>query len=268
MAPWLVLLPFSRLPCCLLCFFQAEDGIRDIGVTGVQTCALPILGDPGVGHGHAPDVALVDDGAVPGGEGGAVPAPGEGLVDHHRLGHPSGRVPRVEDEVAVGPGRVVPEILLAPADGPAHRLGVGVDEQLGPIEAVSLVRVPGSVDPVAVEAAGPGVGQVAVRDPVGGYRHGDAFHRDGVVGMLEDAELDGGGMLREEGKVDPFAVPGGPEWVGPSGPDPHGHVPPSGSRRNSTTASGGAVRFTVWGCPCQGTGWASTPPRLPTPLPP
>src|SRR3712207_9375159 len=27
---------------CLFFFFQAEDGIRDIGVTGVQTCALPI----------------------------------------------------------------------------------------------------------------------------------------------------------------------------------------------------------------------------------
>src|SRR3712207_4875132 len=27
----------------MLFFFQAEDGIRDIGVTGVQTCALPIL---------------------------------------------------------------------------------------------------------------------------------------------------------------------------------------------------------------------------------
>src|SRR3712207_8321692 len=27
-----------------LFFFQAEDGIRDIGVTGVQTCALPIYG--------------------------------------------------------------------------------------------------------------------------------------------------------------------------------------------------------------------------------
>src|SRR3712207_2189968 len=24
-------------------FFQAEDGIRDIGVTGVQTCALPLM---------------------------------------------------------------------------------------------------------------------------------------------------------------------------------------------------------------------------------
>src|SRR3712207_7064820 len=26
----------------IIFFFQAEDGIRDIGVTGVQTCALPI----------------------------------------------------------------------------------------------------------------------------------------------------------------------------------------------------------------------------------
>src|SRR5690606_40026720 len=27
-------------------FFQAEDGIRDFHVTGVQTCALPIYKDP------------------------------------------------------------------------------------------------------------------------------------------------------------------------------------------------------------------------------
>src|SRR5690606_39371477 len=27
-------------------FFQAEDGIRDFHVTGVQTCALPISGPP------------------------------------------------------------------------------------------------------------------------------------------------------------------------------------------------------------------------------
>src|SRR5258707_3752526 len=30
----------------LFFFFQAEDGIRDIGVTGVQTCALPIWSIP------------------------------------------------------------------------------------------------------------------------------------------------------------------------------------------------------------------------------
>src|SRR5207245_4166870 len=37
-------------PCRLLClffFFQAEDGIRDATVTGVQTCALPILARSG-----------------------------------------------------------------------------------------------------------------------------------------------------------------------------------------------------------------------------
>src|SRR5687768_17706200 len=50
---------FSTLLCRALCllrltlksfhqavfhfFFQAEDGIRDVAVTGVQTCALPIL---------------------------------------------------------------------------------------------------------------------------------------------------------------------------------------------------------------------------------
>src|SRR2546422_8848350 len=29
--------------CFFFFFFQAEDGIRDVAVTGVQTCALPIL---------------------------------------------------------------------------------------------------------------------------------------------------------------------------------------------------------------------------------
>src|SRR5260221_10403184 len=33
-------------------FFQAEDGIRDHCVTGVQTCALPILDERGGMQGH------------------------------------------------------------------------------------------------------------------------------------------------------------------------------------------------------------------------
>src|SRR5204862_2829131 len=45
-------------------FFQAEDGIRDLYVTGVQTCALPIL------EFHRKDRAAVD------GAGGAPPVPG------------------------------------------------------------------------------------------------------------------------------------------------------------------------------------------------
>src|SRR2546430_6497806 len=32
----------ARVWCLCFFFFQAEDGIRDLTVTGVQTCALPI----------------------------------------------------------------------------------------------------------------------------------------------------------------------------------------------------------------------------------
>src|SRR5438093_9416367 len=42
----LALRPFVL--CCLFFFFQAEDGIRDWSVTGVQTCALPISAAPRV----------------------------------------------------------------------------------------------------------------------------------------------------------------------------------------------------------------------------
>src|SRR3989449_2974358 len=38
---FLVFLVFCCL-CVFFFFFQAEDGIRDVAVTGVQTCALPI----------------------------------------------------------------------------------------------------------------------------------------------------------------------------------------------------------------------------------
>src|SRR5260370_454579 len=37
-----MLVDASGLSLCLVFFFQAEDGIRDSSVTGVQTCALPI----------------------------------------------------------------------------------------------------------------------------------------------------------------------------------------------------------------------------------
>src|SRR5256885_11523894 len=38
---WIILMEY--VATTLFLFFQAEDGIRDYKVTGVQTCALPIL---------------------------------------------------------------------------------------------------------------------------------------------------------------------------------------------------------------------------------
>src|SRR5690606_40752929 len=48
-------------------FFQAEDGIRDFHVTGVQTCALPIFGvilNPAANAGRALSLLPVLTGAL------------------------------------------------------------------------------------------------------------------------------------------------------------------------------------------------------------
>src|SRR5690606_40466101 len=63
--------------CCF--FFQAEDGIRDFHVTGVQTCALPIWPHPGPRRAakrrpRAP-VALFVGGEHGGAAGDGAPAP-------------------------------------------------------------------------------------------------------------------------------------------------------------------------------------------------
>src|SRR5258706_7902466 len=64
--------PCNKLVClsCQLCFFffQAEDGIRDWSVTGVQTCALPIsivTGSWRVGASWAPVTIATDGSRIP-----------------------------------------------------------------------------------------------------------------------------------------------------------------------------------------------------------
>src|SRR5207245_5224759 len=44
------MLPVYSIYSLFFFFFQAEDGIRDATVTGVQTCALPISGPPAGRH--------------------------------------------------------------------------------------------------------------------------------------------------------------------------------------------------------------------------
>src|SRR5256885_4166082 len=94
MVVWWLLLAFmaSYLLVCFF-FFQAEDGIRDYKVTGVQTCALPILSQLPA---ELADQALADDRA------GAVLQERLLLISrHHDLG--------IEVEIGLGVDREVRE---------------------------------------------------------------------------------------------------------------------------------------------------------------
>src|SRR3989442_9552956 len=86
-------------------FFQAEDGIRDADVTGVQTCALPIfrnLVDAGIG------VELIEQ-----------PVDRD---DWEALAHVTGRspVPVIADEAVLTPG----DALRVAATGAAHGINI------------------------------------------------------------------------------------------------------------------------------------------------
>src|SRR5437762_13885424 len=60
------LFPSRTAPGRSVFFFQAEDGIRDTSVTGVQTCALPIFSRRK--HAHHADL-LQNHRSPPGGKG-------------------------------------------------------------------------------------------------------------------------------------------------------------------------------------------------------
>src|SRR6266542_6811254 len=112
-------------------FFQAEDGIRGATVTGVQTCALPILARAGAAlHDHVP-LGNVGQGTPE--LGGQRAVSGADLNERERVGPPQ-RVPAGpdpvreeigEDGVHVGAGDEVPALAdrrpLVEAAGPVQR---------------------------------------------------------------------------------------------------------------------------------------------------
>src|ERR1700730_1551224 len=167
--------------------------------------------------GEAPDVDLVDDRLVPGGSQAAVVLPHEPGVDDHRLGHVAAAVRGVLDQVVVP--QLVGEDRLFPVDVPGDGLGVRIQDQLGGVGAHAQGRLVGTVDPVAVELAGPDVGQVAV--PAEGRLLGQIEPRL-LATAVEEAELHPLRHLGEEGEVGPGSIKAGPERVRLPRPYLHG----------------------------------------------
>ncbi|EXI74697.1 MAG: hypothetical protein AW07_01625 [Candidatus Accumulibacter sp. SK-11] len=200
--------------------------------------------------GEALDVQLVDDALMPGNIRAAVPVPVESGIDHLALGHARPAIAAAEAQILVGTADAVTELGIAPLDGADNRFGVGVEQQLVRIEAVPFLRPIRTMDPVAVQLPGAHFGQIRMPDLIGllGQLDTLAFLPPAVV---EQAQLDLVRVLREQGEIDPFAIPGSAQRIGLARPDcrqrlRHGrrrHQPakperggrcPAGSSRRST----------------------------------
>src|ERR1035437_5311051 len=88
-------------------FFQAEDGIRDIGVTGVQTCALPICPGAGRAERFPPPQRLAQRPARPP-RPRVVPLCGRPplVADPGHLSLPQGLAQRLRRAATIGAGRL------------------------------------------------------------------------------------------------------------------------------------------------------------------
>ncbi len=179
------------------------------GVVGGQpgVGAAQVLPHAGMALGEALDVGLVDDRLRPRRARRAVVLPVEGLVDDQELGDRRLGVLVVGLEVGVGVvarGHVGQRVGRVPPDRALDRLGVGVDEQLGRVEAVARLGVVDAVDAVAVARARPDAGQIGVPVERCALAQLDARL---VVLLVEEAQLHALGVLAEQREVRPVPVP-------------------------------------------------------------
>src|SRR3712207_336795 len=184
---------FVRGTSLLFFFFQAEDGIRDIGVTGVQTCALPISRPAHrAGAGPRPGARR----RRPGGLGHLPPVGGDPVRPERRA---AGRAARRPHRGRGEPGVRRDHALPTPDD--TRALGAALAELLRAGDLVVLVGPLGAGKTALTQGMGETLG---VREPVtsptfvisrvhrGGRLtlvHVDAYRLGGVADV-DDLDLD------------------------------------------------------------------------------
>ena len=180
-----------------------------------------------VQFGQSLDVRLVDDGPSPGRAQGSVIAPGVSRVDHDAFRHRRRVVAPVDREILPPGADAVTEMGVRPVQVASDVLGVGVEQELARVEPVPPLGRVRPMHPVAIELARPQVRQIAVPHFVGISRQGQPGDLAPAAG-LEQAQLDPFGMGREEGEIDPAAIPGGAQGCRVAGPDPWAPPPLAG----------------------------------------
>ncbi len=198
-------------------------------------------------------VRLIDDGFAPGHTRRDVIAPVKILLHHYAFRRHRCAVAVVALPFAAVETRVVRHRAF-------HRARAGIDQQLGGIEAVSLLRRPWAVHAVAVALARRQVRKIPMPDVIRTRRQVIAAL---VPFLIEKTELHALSMLRKKRKVDPLSIPGRAQGKGFSGIQ----VTHSASLISQMVASGGSVRESECSRLWLGTGSLQTVPLLPILLP-
>src|SRR5215207_20179 len=97
---------------------------------------------------------------------------------------------------------------------------VGVDEELGRIEAETELGSIRAVDAIAIDLTRRQIRNIAVPDVPGALRQGDALGFVRIIGASKETDLNRRGVLGEESKVDARAVPGCTQRERRAGPHP------------------------------------------------
>ena len=186
------------------------------------------------------DVGLVDDGLVPvhvlpGSFGGPV----EIRIDHDAFRHERRAVALVEGTV-VAAFHVIAVYGRIPCQRTRMRACIGIEQQLVRIEAVAVGGIVRPVNAIAVEGAGADARDVAVKHLVGVFGQFDA----GLALAVEQADLDLGGIGREQRKIGTLTAPVCAERIGKAFFDRTGHDCPRflrGEAREDTTSQTGKM---------------------------
>ncbi len=158
------------------------------------------LGDLRVALGESLHVHFVNDGLAPGNVRAAVISPVEVIRNDHALGHTGGAVARVQRQILLRLARHIAQDGLRPIDVPLDRLGVGIDEELARIAAVTVLRLVGPVDAKPVERARTEIGDVSVPDVATDLGQLEPTKLARRIGRIEGADFDLRRHARENGK--------------------------------------------------------------------
>ena len=165
--------------------------------------------------GEALHVDLVHDRLVPGGARRPIAGPVERRVDDDGARRERRAVVVVPPQIRGGIAEPIAVQRLVPYDITVDGAGVGVEQQLARVEAMSLLRRERPMDAIAVALARTDPGDVAVPAVRRDFRQHET--RLGA-GRVEQAELDAIRVLGEEREVRPLGVWGRAERIRPARP--------------------------------------------------